>query len=133
MTKHLLSIKCPQWFKFFSLLDLLETEIHTLQRLSLTRALKGFFLPLYFKPVFWRTSINCYHGFSHVGLKNTLSPFLEHSEEHVGVSAVFENILLQDLTPLYVKIMRGKNLLSVYWRKLKLSTYLHTVTRLSSC
>ena len=131
MSKHLLSIKCPQWFKFFSLLDLLETEIHTLQRLSLTRALKGFFRPL--QTCLLENVNQLLPWFSHVGLKNTLSPFLEHSEEHVGVSAVFENILLQDLTPLYVKIMRGKNLLSVYWRKLKLSTYLHTVTRLSSC
>ena len=58
----------------------------------------------------------------------------------------FCNILLQDLTPLHVKITRGKNLLSVFRRKLKLSTNLHTVsynhifklsqslaTRMSSC
>ena len=59
----------------------------SLQRLSLTRALKGFFLR--FKPAFWWTPINRYHGFSRVGLKKILSPFLEHSEEYVGVSAVF--------------------------------------------
>ena len=58
-----------------------------LQRLPLTRALKGFFLR--FKPAFWWTSINRYHGFSLVGLEKILSPFLEHSEEYVGVSAVF--------------------------------------------
>ena len=40
----------------------------------------------------------------------------------------FCNILLQDLTPLHVKITRRKNLLSVFRRKLKLSTYLHTVS-----
>ena len=40
----------------------------------------------------------------------------------------FCNILLQDLTPLHVKITRRKNLLSVSRRKLKLSTYLHTVS-----
>ena len=40
----------------------------------------------------------------------------------------FCNILLQDLTPLYVKITRSKNLLSVCQRKLKLSTYLHIVS-----
>ena len=34
----------------------------SLQRLSLTRALKGFFLR--FKPAFWWTPINRYHGFS---------------------------------------------------------------------
>ena len=33
----------------------------------------------------WWTSINRYHGFSRVGLEQILSPFLEHSEEHVGV------------------------------------------------
>ena len=58
-----------------------------LQRLPLTRTLKGFFLR--FKPAFWCTSINRYHGFSRVGLEKILSPFLEHSEEYVGVSAVF--------------------------------------------
>ena len=40
----------------------------------------------------------------------------------------FCNILLQDLTPLHVKITRRKNLLSVFRRKLKLSTYLHTLS-----
>ena len=40
----------------------------------------------------------------------------------------FCNILLQDLTPLHVKITRSTNLLSVCWRKLKLSTYLNTVS-----
>ena len=40
----------------------------------------------------------------------------------------FCNILLQDLTPLYVKITRSENLLSVCQRKLKLSTYLHIVS-----
>ena len=59
----------------------------SLQRLPLTRALKGFFLR--FKPAFWWTSINRYHGFSRVGLEKILSPFLDHSEEYVGVSAVF--------------------------------------------
>ena len=40
----------------------------------------------------------------------------------------FCNILLQDLTSLHVKITRRKNLLIVSRRKLKLSTYLHTVS-----
>ena len=40
----------------------------------------------------------------------------------------FCNILLQDLTPLHVKITRSTNLLSVCRRKLKLSTNLHTVS-----
>ena len=38
----------------------------------------------------------------------------------------FCNIFLQDLTPLHVNITRSTNLLSVCWRKLKLSTYLFT-------
>ena len=40
----------------------------------------------------------------------------------------FCNILLQDLTPLHVKITRSTNLLSVCRGGLKLSTYLHTVS-----
>ena len=42
----------------------------------------------------------------------------------------FGNILLQDLTPLHVKITRRKNLLSVSRRKLKLSTYIFTHCKL---
>ena len=40
----------------------------------------------------------------------------------------FCNILLQNPTPLHVKITKRKNLLSAFRRKLKLSTYLHTVS-----
>ena len=40
----------------------------------------------------------------------------------------FCNILPQDVTLLHVKITRSTNLLSVCRRKLKLSTYLHTVS-----
>ena len=40
----------------------------------------------------------------------------------------FCNILLQDLTPLHVKITRRTNLLSVCRRKFKLSTYLPTIS-----
>ena len=75
-----------------------------LQRLSLTRALKGFFLQ--FKLVFWWTSINRYHGF-HAWLR----------EDSFSVSRTLGRIcwrfsrcciiLLQDLTPLHVKITRG--------------------------
>jgi len=42
----------------------------------------------------------------------------------------FCNILLQDLTPLHVKITRRKNLLSVSRRKLKVSTYIFTHCKL---
>ena len=44
------------------------------------------------------------------------------------LSRVCNIILLQDLTPLYVNIMRSTNLWSVCRRKLKLSTYLNTVS-----
>ena len=97
-----------------------------LQRLPLTRARKGFFL--WFKPAVWWTSVNRYHGFSRVGREKILSPFLEHSEEHVGLLNRFCNILPQDLTPVHVKITRSTNLLIVCRRKLKLSTYLHTIS-----
>ena len=51
--------------------------------------------------------INCYHGFSRLGLEKILSQFLEHSEEYVSVSASFQNIMLQELTPVYVKTTRS--------------------------
>jgi len=40
----------------------------------------------------------------------------------------FCNILLQDFTPLHVKITRRTSVTSVFRRKLKLSTYLHTAS-----
>ena len=81
------------------------------------------------KPAFWWTSIKRYHGFSRVGRGEILSPFHEHSKEYVSVYAFFFcNILLKDLTPLHVKITSNTNLLSVCQRKLKLSTYLHTLS-----
>ena len=43
-------------------------------------------------------------------------------------SSHFCNILLQDLTPLHVKITRSTNLSSACRRKLKSTTYLHTVS-----
>ena len=66
--------------------------------------------------------------FSRVGREKILSPFLEHSEEHVGLLNRFCNILPQDLTAIHVKITRSTNLSSVCRRKLKLSTYLHTIS-----
>ena len=66
--------------------------------------------------------------FSRVGPEKILCPFLEHSEEHVGLLNRFCNILPQDLTSVHVKITRSKNLLSFCPRKLKLSTYLHTIS-----
>ena len=75
----------------------------------------------------WWTSINRYHGFSRVGRGKILSSFCEHSKEMSALKPFFCNILLKDLTPLHVKIMSNTNLSSVCWRKLKLSTYLHTL------
>ena len=66
--------------------------------------------------------------FLRVGQEKILSSFLEHPEEDSGALSHLSNILLQDLTPLYVKITRSMNWLSVCRRKLKLSTYLHTVS-----
>lgn len=80
-------------------------------------ALKGFFLWL--KPAFWWMSVNCYHGFLHIGLEKILSTsrVLEITCWHFSP---FCNILLQDLmTLLHARITRTVNLLSVCWRKLK--------------
>ena len=55
--------------------------MQTLQRLPLTRALKGSFLRFGGR----QSTVTIIDGFSRVGLEQILSPFLEHSEEHVGV------------------------------------------------
>ena len=82
-----------------------------LQRLLLTRALKGFFLR--FKPAFWWTSINRYHGFSRVGLEKILSPFPEKSEEYVGVSAVFA-IFCYRISHRFMSRLRGEQICWVF-------------------
>ena len=46
----------------------------------------------------------------------------------LGRTSRFCNTLLQDLAPLHVKTTRSTNLLNVCRRKLKLSTYLQTVS-----
>ena len=55
---------------------------------------------------------------------------LSTRKNNVGVSAVFAIFCCRiwHLTALHVKITRRENLLSVFRRKLKLSTYLHTVS-----
>ena len=93
--------------------------------LPLTRALEGLFI--WFKPAFWWTSINCYYGYSRVGLERILSLSQAPGRICRRLSR-FCNILLQDMTPLHVMIMRSSNLLSVCHKKFKLSTYLHTVS-----
>ena len=98
--------------------------VEFLQRLPLTRALKRFFLR--FKAAFWSTAINRYHGFSRVGLEKILSPFLEHSEEYVGVSAVFATFCCSIWHRFMSKLR--ERICWVFLEKLKLSTYLHTVS-----
>ena len=83
-----------------------------LQRLPLTRALKGLFL--LFKPAFWRTSINRYHGFSRVGLEKILSPFIEHFEEYVGVSAVFATFCCR-IWHRFMSRLRGERICWVFF------------------
>ena len=65
-----------------------------------------------------------YHGFPLVGLKKTVS----RTRKNMSPFQRFCNNLLQDLTPLHVNITTSMNLLSVFRRKLKLSTYLHSVS-----
>ena len=72
-------------------------------------------------------SINCYHGFHMLANRRFFPPFLSTRGTCWHLTH-FCNILLQDLTPLHVKITRSTNLLSVCRRKLKLPTYLHTVS-----
>ena len=100
---------------------------NSLQRLPLISALKGFCRR--FKPAVWWTSINrCCHSF-HALAKGRLFP--RFSSTHGGRCrrlSRFYIILLQDLTLLHVKITRSTNLLSFCRRKIKLSTYLHTVS-----
>ena len=87
----------------------------TLQQLPLTRALKGFFLHSTVTMVFthWPREDS-------FPLSRAFGGICWHLNH-------FCNILLQDVTPLHIKITRSTNLLSVCRRKLKLSTYLHTV------
>ena len=71
--------------------------------------------------------INCYHGFSCLGLEKILSLFLEHSEEYVSVSAGFKILCCRNWHR-FMSRLRGVYLLSVFRRKLKLLTYLHTIS-----
>ena len=54
--------------------------------------------------------------------------FMSTRKNMSAFTPFFCNILLKDLTPLHVKIMSNTNLSSVCRRKLKLSTYLHTLS-----
>ena len=67
--------------------------------------------------------------FSRVGQKKILSPFFERSEEKMSALKLFLQLYFAtDLSPLHVKISRSTNLWSPCRRKLKLSTYLNTLS-----
>ena len=55
-------------------------------------------------------------------------PCFKSTRKNMSAFKPFFNILLPDLAPLHVKITKSTNLLSVCRRKLKLPTYLHTVS-----
>ena len=97
--------------------DLFCFVTNTLQWLPLTRALKGVFL-LFIPTVQW-TSINHWPGEDFFPLSRALG-------QKFWCLSSFCNTLLQDLTPLHAKITRS--MMSVCRRKLKLTTFLHTVS-----
>ena len=86
-----------------------------------TRPQRFFFFG--FKPAFWWTSINRYHGFSRVGPERTLSPFLEHSEEQV----VLQYFATGSGTA-SCQDYEEYEFVECLSEKLKLSTYLQTVS-----
>ena len=94
-----------------------------LQRLPLTRALKGFFLQVQTcvlvdvnQPLPW--FFTCWPRADSFPVSRALGRTCPRLSR-------FCNILLQDPAQLHVKIMRSTNLLSVCRRKLKLSPYTH--------
>ena len=129
-------------FISYSMNDRIQTA-ERLQRLPLTRALKGFFLRVQTcvlvdvnQPLPWFfTRWPRVDSFPVSRAPGRTCPRLSR----------FCNILLQDPAQLHVKITRSTNLLSVCRRKLKLSPYTHCklqshtlsqctfATRLSSC
>ena len=94
--------------------DLFRFVTNALQWLPLTRALKGVFL--LFRPTVQWTSINRWPREDFFPLSWALRWKFWHLSS-------FCNTLLQDLTPPHVKITRS--MMSVCWRKLKLSTFLN--------
>ena len=77
-----------------------------LQRLPLTHVLKAFF------SLVWCTSINRYNAFYALSKRRFYPCFLS-TQRNMSAFKPFCNILLQDLTPLHVKITRSTNLLNV--------------------
>ena len=126
--KNVLTLLCylEESHKHLMIFFLVQRLVETiLQWLPLTRTLKEFFLQ--FKPGIWWTSINHYHGFHALAKRNSF-PVSRALGGKCRCLSRFCNILLQNLTPLRGKITRSTNLLSICRRKLKLSTYLNTVS-----
>ena len=148
------NIKCFDWGKetkcqkkkvqlFIVLFISFCSNYALLQRLPLTRALKGFFLQVQTcvlvdvnQPLPW--FFTCWPRADSFPVSRALGRTCPRLSR-------FCNILLQDPAQLHVKITRSTNLLSVCRRKLKLSPYTHCklqqhklsqctfATRLSSC
>ena len=74
----------------------------------------------------WWTSINRYHSFLALA-KRRFFPRFSSTRRNMPC-LYFCNIFPQDLIPLHVKVTRGTNLSRVCRRKLKLWTYLRTVS-----
>ena len=62
-----------------------------------------------------------------LGLEKIPSPFLEHSEEYVGVSAVVALFCYRIWHRFMSRLREEYEFVECFQRKLKLSTYLHTV------
>ena len=80
------------------------------------------------RPAVWWSQSTGYHGLHALAKRSHSFPVSRALAGTFRRLSRFCNILPQDLTPLYVKITRSTNLLSVCRRKLKLSTSLHTVS-----
>ena len=62
-----------------------------------------------------------------LGLERIPSPFLEHSEEYVGVSAIVALFCYRIWHRFMSRLREEYEFVECFQRKLKLSTYLHTV------
>ena len=92
--------------------------------LPLARALRA--LP--FKLAVWWTSIIRYHGFHALGKRRIFPRFSSTRRNMPAFKPFLQYFGKGWLTPLHLKITRSTNLLSVCRRKLKLSSYLQSLT-----
>ena len=95
----------------------------TLQRLPLTHALKGFFL--WFKPVVWWMSINCYHSFHTFAKTRFFTPSLSTRGNMLPFKPFLQYFATRSDT---ASCQDYEEYMSVCRKRLKLSTYLHTVS-----